>query len=150
MDDDRKKGVTQGQYDDIINLPHHVSAVHQQMSLWDRAAQFSPFAALSGYEDAVREAARLTDAWIQPGEADRENMDGKLWILQEHIKEHPEVTVTFFKPDDRKDGGTYESVSGNLRKIDMYERKLVMTDGTTILMEYIIQMECGLFWEDEG
>lgn len=136
-------------YGDIIDLPHHVSAVHPQMSLWERAAQFSPFAALSGHGDAIRETGRLTDEWIQLGEDSRESLDGKLQILQEHIREHPQVTVTFFKPDARKEGGAYETVSGSLKKIDTYERKLVMAGGKTVLMEHVIQMECGLFWEEE-
>ncbi|MCI8837341.1 MAG: YolD-like family protein [Hungatella sp.] len=147
MDRDRHGPEAGGRYDDIMDLPHHVSAVHPQMPLSDRAAQFSPFAALTGYGDAVRETARITDAFVCLDEDSRESLDGKLCILQEHIGERPEVTVTFFRPDNRKDGGTYETATGNLKKIDTWGRKLVMSDGTVVSMDYVIQMESGLFWK---
>lgn len=135
-----------GKYGDIIDLPHHVSNVHPQMPLEERAAQFSPFAALTGHGDAIRETARFTDAFVELDEDRRESLDEKLFILQEHIREQPQVTITFFRPDARKAGGAYETVSG---RVDTYERKLVMADGITVSMGYIIQMECGLFWEEE-
>lgn len=138
-----------GKYGDIIDLSHHVSNVHPQMPLEERAAQFSPFAALAGHGDAIRETARFTDAFVELDEDRRESLDEKLFILQEHIREQPKVTITFFRPDARKAGGAYETVSGRLKKVDTYERKLVMADGITVSMGYIIQMECGLFWEEE-
>ncbi|MCI8605871.1 MAG: YolD-like family protein [Hungatella sp.] len=146
---DEQRSAGPGKYEDMLDLPHHVSSVHPQMALSDRAAQFAPFAALTGYGDAIRETARLTDDFVWLDEDNRGSLDGKLRVLQEHIKERPEVTVTFFRPDGRKTGGAYETVTGNLKKIDTFARKLVMADGTAVLMEYVIQMECGLFWEEE-
>ena len=128
-------------YDDIINLPHPVSTVHPQMSMLERAAQFSPFAALSGHSDAIRETARLTDEFADQDENIREELDRKLAFLQEHLSDQPEVTVTYFQPDSRKKGGSYQSVSGTVKKIDTYERRLIMTDGTVLPMEYLIQSD---------
>lgn len=138
-------------YDDIINLPHPVSAAHPQMSMLDRAAQFSPFAALSGHSDAIRETARLTDEFADQDENIREDLDRKLTFLQEHLREQPEVTVMYFRPDSRKKGGSYQSVSGIIKKIDTYERRLLMTDGTVLPMEYIIQIDVDTEeGEDDG
>lgn len=148
-------GTGGGRYDDMIDLPRHVWAVRPQMPLSDRAAQFSPFAALTGYGDAVRETARFTDAFVCLDEDSRERLDEKLFILQEHIGEQPEVTVTFFRPDNKKAGGAYEALTGHLRKIDTWGRKLVMTDGTAVSMEYVIEIEiesglcCGSNPEDD-
>ncbi|MCI9146849.1 MAG: YolD-like family protein [Hungatella sp.] len=141
MDNDQYGTGRAGRYDDIIHLPHHVSAVHPQMPLEERAAQFSPFAALTGFGDALRETARVTDEFVRPDEDNRTSLDGKLCMLKEHIKERPEVTVTYFKPDARKAGGAYETMTGNLKKIDTYGRRLVMADGTEIPVEYIVRIE---------
>ena len=94
-------------YDDIINLPHHVSKKHPPMSLYARSAQFAPFAALTGYEDAVRETARETNERIEIDDELKLILDGKIQILFEKIKVKPEVTFTYFIPDLRKDGGAY-------------------------------------------
>ena len=110
-------------YADIIELPHPTSSVHPRMSLADRAAQFSPFAALTGYEDTVR----------------------KLALLQSHLQEGPEVTIAFFQPDERKEGGAYRSLSGQLTRIDPYGRILRLADGTALSMDYIVQIQSGLF-----
>lgn len=128
-------------YDDIIHLPHPVSRTHPQMSLWDRAAQFAPFAALTGHGAAIAETARLTERFAQPDEDWRESLDGKLSGLLEQMGDQPEVTVTFFRPDERKAGGAYVSVSGRIRKVDTWERKLVMEDGTEVPMDYVIDLE---------
>lgn len=128
-------------YEDIINLSHPISASHPQMSMLERAAQFSPFAALSGHSAAIRETARLTDEFSDPDENSRENLDRKLAYIQEHLREQPEITVVFFQPDNRKEGGSYQSVSGNIKKIDAYERRLIMSDGTALPMEYVIQID---------
>lgn len=136
-------------YDDIIDLPHPVSKTHPQMSLWDRAAQFAPFAALTGHGAAIRETARLTEAFVRPEEDSRECLDGKLSVLLEHMEEQPEVTVTFFRPDQRKEGGAYMSVSGRVRKVDTWKRTLVMEDGTAVPMEYVIAMEGEVFYDWE-
>lgn len=132
-------------YEDIIDLPHPTSPVHARMSLAERAAQFAPFAALTGYEDAVRETGRLTEAWTEPDEDCRAQLDRRLALLKEHLGEKPEVTITFFQPDERKAGGSYRSVSGRLAKIDPYGRRLVLTDGTALLMEHILQIQGALF-----
>ena len=136
-------------YDDIIGLPHPVSRTHPQMSLWDRAAQFAPFAALTGHGAAIRETARLTEDFAQPDEDSRESLDGKLSVLMERLGEGPEVTVTFFRPDERKAGGTYVSVSGKVRKVDTWKRELVLADGTAVPMEYVIEMEGDVFYDWE-
>ena len=114
-------------YDDIINLPHHQSKNHPHMSLYDRAAQFAPFAALTGYDDAVKEARRLTDSKPELEENQLEELDQKLADLMTRIEEHPEVTITYFEPDDKKEGGAYVTCVGKLKKIDIYEKQLVLT-----------------------
>lgn len=135
------------QYDDIINLPHHVSKTHPQMPMSDRAAQFSPFAALTGYDAAIRETGRLTDAQTELSEEDADILNEKIAVLVERISEKPHVTVTYFVPDDRKKGGAYSTISGNLRRIDEYERLLIFVDGKIIQMDTIADIECDLFRE---
>ena len=105
-------------YDEIINLPHHVSKKHPPMSLYARSAQFAPFAALTGYEDAVRETAREVGERIEIDDELKNILDGKIQILTEQIKKKPEVIFTYFIPDLTKDGGAYVSVTGIVKKID--------------------------------
>ena len=119
-------------YDDIINLPHHVSEKHPPMSIQNRAAQFSPFAALTGYEAVIAETARLTDQRIELDEDAKAAITQKLQIIAEHIRERPEITVTWFRPDEKKAGGAYLTVTGTVRRIDEYGRTILMTDGTRI------------------
>lgn len=134
-------------YDDIINLPHHVSSRHPQMPMMNRAAQFSPFAALTGYEDAVRETARLTDEKIELDEYEKEELDRKIQWLGSHLDEHIPVSITYFQPDDRKAGGTYEEIIDTIRKINVYEHEILLTKGTKIpimnilLMDFILDSE---------
>lgn len=132
-------------YDDIIDLPHHVSKSHPKMSLYDRAAQFSPFAALTGYDDAIKETSRLTDKKQELDENFVDILDHKIQIIQERIAEKPEVTITFFKPDNKKAGGSYETVVGNVKKIDGYERAIVMQDGNVVMINQIVDMEGSIF-----
>ncbi len=132
-----------GKYDDIIGLPHHQSSTRPHMSGIDRAAQFSPFAALVGYESAVEETARLTGQRIELDADAIEILDEKLCYLQEHIEDRPEVSITYFVPDSRKQGGAYTTISGPVRKIDNFERVVVMTDGTVIAIDDIIEIEVG-------
>ena len=127
-----KKEECSGLYDDIINLPHPVSKKHPPMPMKNRAAQFSPFAALNGHGAAIREVLRETESRRELGEHDREILDRKLAFLQEHLAEQPEVTVTYFLPDSKKDGGRYVDVSGKIKKIDFYQGLLVMEDVTKI------------------
>lgn len=132
-------------YDDIIDLPHHVSATRPRMSSIDRAAQFSPFAALTGYDAAIKETGRLTDRKIELSEDARIVLDGKQQILLDHISDHPEVSVTYFVPDERKAGGAYVTVTGSVKKIDDYQRLLILTDGTTISLDEIHDISGDVF-----
>lgn len=115
-----------GEYDDIIRLPHHVSKKHPPMTLEKRAAQFQPFAALTGYYDAVEEEGRLTERQIEPDQDMLAALDGKLAVLQEMIHEQPAVTVKYFEPDEKKDGGAYLCVTGRLKKIDATVRRIIL------------------------
>lgn len=124
-------------YDDIINLPHHVSAVRPQMSMHDRAAQFSPFAALTGYDDAVEETARLTDEQSELSEDARNILDEQLRMIADRIDELPEAEVTYFLPDGLKEGGEYVTTDGRIRRIDEYEMELVFVDGRRIGLKNI-------------
>lgn len=140
-----KKEECSGLYDDIINLPHPVSKKHPPMPMKNRAAQFSPFAALNGHGAAIREVLRETESRRELGEHDREILDRKLAFLQEHLAEQPEVTVTYFLPDSKKDGGRYVDVSGKIKKIDFYQGLLVMEDGTKIRLEDILDLSGEVF-----
>ncbi len=133
------------QYDDIMGLSCHVPQSWPHMSRLDRAAQFSPFAALSGYEDAVKDVMRLTEEQVDLDEDSREELDRKLMLLQEHLRERPKVTLVYFQPDERKSGGAYRSVAGAVRKIDPFERKLVLEDGTALAVDHIVQIESQMF-----
>lgn len=132
-------------YDDIINLPHHVSALHPAMPVADRAAQFMPFAALTGHGEAIRETGRLTADRPELESDFMEGLDGKLQYLKERIAGHPEISVTYFRPDARKAGGAYVTVTGRVRKLDLYERVLLMEDGTGIRVEEVMGMEGEIF-----
>lgn len=132
-------------YEDIINLPHHVSPKRPQMSMQDRAAQFSPFAALTGYEDAIKETGRLTDVKIELSDEDRELLDQKQQYLQEHIGDRPEITITYFVPDEKKSGGAYISISGRMKRVDEYARQFVLTDGKKIPLDDIIDIRSDCF-----
>lgn len=125
-------------YDDIINLSHHVSSRHPQMPMMNRAAQFSPFAALTGYDDAVRETARLTDEKIELDEYEKEELDRKIQWIESHLDERIPVSITFFQPDDKKAGGAYEEIVDTVRKINIYEHEILLSGGTRIPMEDIL------------
>ena len=128
-------------YNDIINLPHHVSATRPQMSMMDRAAQFSPFAALTGYDAAIKETGRLTDEKIELGEEELSILNMKFQLLMDSLDEEPEVHITYFKPDDRKAGGEYLTASGTVKKIDDFERIIFMENGTKIPMDDVLSIE---------
>lgn len=133
------------QYEDIIALPHHVSKTHPQMSLHDRAAQFSPFAALTGYDGAIKETARLTDKRIELDETRKMVLDEKLRIVQTQRSSEPVIKITYFQPDEKKVGGAYVSAIGTMKKIDEYERIVVMQDGTRIPIAEIIGITGEIF-----
>lgn len=132
-------------YNDIINLPHHVSTTRPQMSMIDRAAQFSPFAALTGYDAAIKETGRLTDEKIEIDEDTKASLDMKQAYLMEIIDEQPEISITYFLPDTKKSGGAYVTVTGNLKRFDEYERLLILTNGKKIPMDDIADIESDLF-----
>lgn len=132
------------QYDDIINLPHHISSTRPRMSMIDRAAQFSPFAALTGYDAAIRETGRLTDRRIELTEECRAVLDRKQHVLMDNLVNHPEVSVTYFVPDGLKSGGAYVTVTGRAKKVDEYQRLLILTDGTKIPLDEILELESDL------
>ena len=136
-----------GKYDDILHLPHPTSAKHPRMPVSERAAIFSPFAALSGHAGAIAETARLTDQRIDLDEDTRAELDRRQAVLLEHIAEQPEVTVTWFQPDERKDGGAYVTVTGRLKRIDPVERVMTLQDGTSIPLEDVAELESGWLQE---
>lgn len=129
-----------GPYDDIIRLPHPTSAKHPRMPLADRAAQFSPFAALSGHSAALAETARLTDRQIELSDDDKAVLDQKQRILLEHIKEHPEISVTWFRPDEKKDGGQYITTTGRLERIDEFNQVLLLAGDIKIPLIYVVDL----------
>ena len=119
-------------YSDIINLPHHVSQNHPPMPMMNRAAQFAPFAALTGYDAVIQETGRLTDDFIELDEDDKLRLNQKIAELMEKIEDHPSVTVTYFKPDSRKAGGSYSTISVRLKGVDEIQQLLLLEDGTAI------------------
>lgn len=125
-------------YDDIINLPHHVSKTRKPMSLYNRAAQFAPFAALTGYDDEIKETARLTEQRIELSDELKTVLNQKLQFISQNINLHPKVTITYFEPDNKKNGGFYKSISGNVRRIDEVEKCLVFTNKLKIYFSDII------------
>lgn len=132
-------------YSDIIDHPHYVSKTRPQMSELERAAQFSPFAALTGYDAAISETGRLTDEKIELGEETKALLDMKQQYLLDMISDQPEITVTYFIPDTKKSGGAYASVTGNLKRIDEYERLMLLTTGEKIPLDDIMDIESDLF-----
>ena len=127
-------------YEDIIHLPHHVSLRRPQMSMKDRAAQFAPFAALTGHEDAVKETARLTDSRIDLDENEMQILNQKLQYLDAQF-EQPVIEITYFLPDQRKSGGEYMEVQGRIKRIDRYNQCLRMEDGTEIPITDILKID---------
>ncbi len=132
-------------YDDIIHLPHPVSTKHPQMSVTDRAAQFSPFAALTGYDAAIKETARLTEERVELDEEVKLRLYDKLRMVKEKLIEQPELLVTYFQADSRKYGGCYITVRGSVKKIDVYEQVLVLTEGLQIPIRDIYELDGELF-----
>ena len=130
-------------YEDIINLPHHQSNKHPHMPAENRAAQFAPFAALTGYGDAVNETARQTDAKIELDEYEKATLNEKLNMLRDSQEEQPETTITYFVPDKMKSGGAYVTITGTVKKIDECGHTVLMRDGTKILIDDIFEIETG-------
>ena len=134
-----------GHYEDLIGLPHHISKKHPQMAISDRAAQFSPFAALTGYGDTLKETARLTEHRIILSDDEKAVLDERLRIAVSQAAQHPVLTITYFVPDEKKDGGSYVTISGVLKRIGEYDHTVWMADGAKIPIEEIIQVEGNLF-----
>ncbi len=132
-------------YDEIMDLPHHVSKTRPQMPMSDRAAQFAPFAALTGYDDAVKETGRLTDDKIELEESSLNELNARIQLLREKLADVPEVTFTYFKPDERKAGGAYRTVTGRVKKLDDYSRLIVLQDGTKLPMDDILKIGGRIF-----
>ena len=134
-------------YNDIINLPHHVSTKHPRMKMVDRAAQFSPFAALTGHGAAVSETERLTEKFAEPDEYEKSIINEKLRFLAELVSQRPVAEIVYFEPDKRKDGGEYVTVTGEVKKIDSVGQSVLMADGQRISAEFISDIRCDLFGE---
>ena len=132
-------------YEDIINLPHHVSTKRPQMPLKDRAAQFAPFAALTGHDEAIKETARLTDERIELDENTLAILNEKVQIILDNLDIEPEITVTYFKPDDKKSGGIYIDHTGVVKRIDDFEKTVIFTDKVIIPIEDIIDIQGTVF-----
>ena len=132
-------------YDDIIRLPHPVSKRHTPMPLLSRAAQFSPFAALTGHNEAIEETSRLTDSFIELDEDEKIRLNEKLRLIKENIDRKPEIEVTYFQPDERKTGGTYVTICSRVKRIDEYNRRILFMDGKTVRLEslFSIHIHCG-------
>lgn len=133
-------------YEDIVNLPPHISKRHPQPSMMDRAARFAPFAAITGYEEMVLEEARVTEERIDLDEGTLALLNEKLNMIQEFLDEEPEVTITYFEPDKKKSGGAYISITGIVKRIDGYEHLVILTDGKKIRIEDIYALESDLFY----
>lgn len=127
-------------YDEIMELPHHVSKTRPQMPMSDRAAQFAPFAALTGYDSAIKETGRLTDERIELDEEALTALDRKYQLLIEALDDAPEVTITYFQPDERKAGGQYVSATGTVKKVDTFGRRILLQDGTRIPLDSVYDL----------
>lgn len=132
---------TTNSYDDIIDHPHHVSTQHPRMSMTDRAAQFSPFAALTGYGDVIKETARVTDRKPELSESEKTELDYKLQMVCDYPGEKPTVSITYFVPDLKKAGGSYHTISGQIKKIDDYKKQVVLLDKSTIDIDCILEIQ---------
>ena len=132
--------ISNGKYDDIINMPHHISKKHPRMSLENRSAQFASFAALTGYEDEVEETARITDKRIEITDEIKSTINMRLQIIQEKINTKPKVTIKYFIPDNKKEGGSYKTVTSNVLKIDKYNKQIILKDNKEIFISDIINI----------
>ena len=127
-------------YDEIMGLPHHISKTRPQMPLSDRAAQFAPFAALTGYDSAIKETGRLTDERIELDEEALTALDRKYQLLMDTLDDAPEVTIIYFQPDERKAGGQYVSATGTVKKVDTFGRRILLQDGTRIPLDSVYDL----------
>lgn len=128
-------------YDDIINLEHHVSTKHSRMSLENRSAQFAPFSALTGYEEAVTEEARITESRIDIDEEAKIEVNEKLNYIMKHLDKNIIVSVTYFEKDKKKHGGSYKTIKGIIKKIDDFRKTIEMQTGEIIKIEELKKIE---------
>jgi hypothetical protein len=136
-------------YSKIINLPHHVSSKHAPMPMIERAAQFAPFAALTGYDSEIKEKARFVDKKISLSEEVLTELNVKFQIIKECISSEPELNFIVFEPDMRKSGGKYLTISGTVKKIDEIERKIILKDGTKIAINNILDITGEIFQQNQ-
>lgn len=127
-------------YDDIINLPHHVSKTRNPMSLYNRAAQFAPFAALTGYDDAIEETARLTETKVELSDELKNDLNQKINFIKNNIKVHPEITIKYFVRDNKKSGGIYKSLTSIIKKVDDFNKCFIFADNTNVYFDDIISI----------
>ena len=127
-------------YDDIIDLPHHVSKTRKPMSLYNRAAQFAPFAALTGYDDAIEETARLTETKVELSDELKNDLNQKINFIKNNIKVHPEITIKYFVRDNKKSGGIYKSLTSIIKKVDDFNKCLIFADNTNVCFDDIISI----------
>lgn len=139
-------GAYEDKYGQILDMPHHVSENHAQMSMRDRAAQFSPFAALTGYDRSIAEEGRLTESITVLDDDRKAYLDMCVAFLEAHADECPEVSVEYFVPDPKKSGGAYKVITGHFARTDSYEKKLFLTDGTGIYIPYIRDLTGEIFF----
>ena len=137
-------------YGDMLHLPHHQSPTRRKMTMIQRAAQFSPFAALTGYDDAIQEEARITDAFIQPGEDGQAVLDARVRALMDAVRQRPAVSVTWFCPDEKKAGDRYVRTEGWVKRIRMEDRELLLTDGTVIPLDAVSALDSDIFAQTES
>lgn len=127
-------------YDDIIDLPHHVSKTRKPMSLYNRAAQFAPFAALTGYDDAIEETARLTETKVELSDELKNDLNQKINFIKNNIKVHPEITIKYFVRDNKKSGGIYKSLTSIIKKVDDFNKCFIFADNTNVYFDDIISI----------
>lgn len=133
------------EFDDILNFPHHVSSVYPRMTMLNRAAQFAPFRALTGYEAAIHETGRLTSVRIELDEDAMAELSDRLQLIQDNLEHSPEVAITYFQPDKRKSGGEYLTVVGKVKKIDEFSRSLTLWSGMVIPLDDIFEIGGQIF-----
>ena len=127
-------------YDDIIDLPHHVSKTRKPMSLYNRAAQFAPFAALTGYDDAIEKTARLTETKVELSDELKNDLNQKINFIKNNIKVHPEITIKYFVLDNKKSGGIYKSLTSIIKKVDDFNKCFIFADNTNVYFDDIISI----------
>ena len=132
-------------YNDIINLPHHVSNTHPSMSVYARSAQFAPFAALKGYDDEIKETGRVTNKRIDIDEELKNELNIKLKVIAKNILNKPRISFTYFIPDERKDGGKYTKTTGCVKKIDEYKKMIILEDNIKFNICDIVNIEGNIF-----